>query len=835
MNVTPVIPDGYNGPIKQLTCRICKHIFYITQDDYHRLPEIRLCHECSLIVREELEKTQGASTLTPPTVVEEPVVRSPLPSSAASIQSIRLPQPRTIGREKMTVEQLFEEAAMLCKTWRYKEALHSYEDILQRDPHCLKALSGRASMLSTLDRSKEALAVYEEIVRLEPDSAQAYSDKGENLMELRRYDEALAAFDTALQLDPSSRQASAGKWFLFTHLHRDEEAERFFPPQTEDSVYQQELTQPCHTAEDYSWRGKILRALGRHEEAIRAYEESLRLDPLHLGVYTDIYTMRFKKDCSQKVVTILNQAVQAFPACTRLHIYHAEVLSQLERHQEALEACNRVIESDSTSPAAYREKSRHLHKLKREREALEIIEQAIELDPDSEDAYLIKAEILASLRRDDEALAAYDQAIQIDPDHFHAYGKKVEFLASHHRDEDVLATYDQFIERTPHIFKGYHSKLFFLFIDRKRYTDALATCEQCLVRNPEMVQAHEWKGRTLWYLDRYEEALLSYEEALRLDASNEDLYVGKAGVLASLKRFDEALMVCEQALQFAPAKVSVYKEKASILIKQKRYEEALPAYQKVVQLDPNDACNYEHVGDLLCQLERFADAIKAYNQAIRLSPDFTRVYQSKARALENLGHYEQALATYNKALQLHPKNGHLLFSRAGVLKKLLRYEEANADYLSAEVSAQAGRSDPLLAVCCMLAKVDLKKVAEAKARLQAADKEISDEAIEAEIHLMYEEQKAAEVKASLRSSPLFQPVCLLTQEMQEWSGTAKQFKELLSTRFPNELKTWYRSPSKFVEELKKIAPELQEEGIAVSVPPDTKLVTLTKQREVELP
>ena len=62
----------------------------------------------------------------------------------------------------------------------------------------------------------------------------------------------------------------------------------------------------------------------------------------------------------------------------------------------------------------------------------------------------------------------------------------------------------------------------------------------------------------------------------------------------------------------------------------------------------------------------------------------------------------------------------------------------------------------------------------------------------------------------------------------------KQFKELLSTRFPDELKTWYRSPSRFVEELKKITPALQEEGIAVSVPPDTKLVTLAKQREVEL-
>lgn len=305
-----------------------------------------------------------------------------------------------------------------------------------------------------------------------------------------------------------------------------------------------------------------------------------------------------------------------------------------------------------------------------------------------------------------------------------------------------------------------------------------------------------------------------------MDATDEDLYVGKAGVLASLKRFDEALTVCEQAIQLAPAKASVYKKKADILSRQKRYEEALSAYQMVVQLDPNDAFAYEEVGDLLCQREQFADAVKAYNQALRLSPDFTRVYQSKAHALEKLGRYEQALSAYNKALLLHPKNGHLLFSKAGVLKKLLRYEEANADYLN----AQAANSDPLLAACCIIAKVDLKQVAEAKTRLQAAGKEISHEAIEAEIHLMYQEQKVT----SLKLSPLFQPVCLLMQEMQEWSGTPKQFKELLTTRFPEDLKKVPRSPARLVDVLKEITPALQEEGIAVGLPPETTLVTLTR-------
>jgi hypothetical protein len=74
MNVTPLILDGYNGPIKQLTCRICKHVFYLTQDDYHHLPEVRFCHECSLILLEELQSLQTVDTLPPTMLPKEQLV-----------------------------------------------------------------------------------------------------------------------------------------------------------------------------------------------------------------------------------------------------------------------------------------------------------------------------------------------------------------------------------------------------------------------------------------------------------------------------------------------------------------------------------------------------------------------------------------------------------------------------------------------------------------------------------------------------------------------------------------------------------------------------------------
>src|SRR6266566_9076819 len=528
MNITPIIPDGYNGPIKQLTCHICKHLFYVTQDDYRRLSEVRYCHECSLILLDELQHNQGVAALRAPTATKTAPVNSPPPRlSLQPSPPVRLPAPRTLDREKMTVEQVLDEAQMFEKTWRYREALRSYEEALQRDPRCIAALDGRAGMLSILDRPREALIVFEELLRLEPASAKTLSRKGWTLGGLKRYEEAFAAFDAALQLDPSYGEASTGKWCFLTHLDRDEEAKLLRESKTKPTPRREDITGPCSTADDYYQRGLALSALGRDEEAILAYEECLRLDPLHLDVYERVHFMHLAKGRHEQSLATFTRAVQAFPECARLHIWRAEALGRLRRYQEASEACQRAIQLDGAYAAAYAEKSEHLVHVERYAEALEAIEQAIALNPDEDHYYRQKAQVLASLRRYDEALATYDQAIDLDPDYFSSYREKAELLAQLQRDEDALVTYDRFLERNPHIFEGYQWKVYFLS-RRKRYADGLATCDRCLAHNPQQVRALEQKARMLSLLKRYEEALLSYEEAIRLQPGDENLHIAKA-------------------------------------------------------------------------------------------------------------------------------------------------------------------------------------------------------------------------------------------------------------------------------------------------------------------
>lgn len=151
---------------------------------------------------------------------------------------------------------------------------------------------------------------------------------------------------------------------------------------------------------------------------------------------------------------------------------------------------------------------------------------------------------------------------------------------------------------------------------------------------------------------------------------------------------------------------------------------------------------------------------------------------------------------------------------------MMRYKEANAQYQKAEDVAPHCIAE----ATCVGSHMDLLKIATAKGRLQARGSATSHELIAAELTRMSQEKQID----ALRASPLFQPICLFLQEQRAWSGTPKQFKEVLHARFPETFATGYRSASRFLQEAKKIVPALQEEGIGVSIPPETALVILTK-------
>ena len=128
---------------------------------------------------------------------------------------------------------------------------------------------------------------------------------------------------------------------------------------------------------------------------------------------------RFISVCSAAVIVCLC-GVFFCGGCTRATRAQAWIdkgveLSNLGRHEEALQACDRAIKIDPNSAEAWFLTGAALFGLSRYEEAIQAYEQTSKLAPDNLAAWYGKCRALGNLGRYKEAIRACEEVLKIDP------------------------------------------------------------------------------------------------------------------------------------------------------------------------------------------------------------------------------------------------------------------------------------------------------------------------------------------------------------------------------------------------------------------------------------
>lgn len=131
----------------------------------------------------------------------------------------------------------------------------------------------------------------------------------------------------------------------------------------------------------YNHVGAMLSELGKHEDALEAYDNALALNTKDPEVWNN------------KGITLRDQG----------------------RHGDALKAFGKAIELYPKYPKAWSNKGVALRETGRLAEALDSYNHAIELDPKYAGAWNNKGNVLRDMGRFEDALAAYGKAIEFDP------------------------------------------------------------------------------------------------------------------------------------------------------------------------------------------------------------------------------------------------------------------------------------------------------------------------------------------------------------------------------------------------------------------------------------
>src|SRR5262249_26432492 len=250
-----------------------------------------------------------------------------------------------------------------------------------------------------------------------------------------------------------------------------------------------------NNADGYALQASVLLFASRSEDAVRAIEQAMRLNPYYPAWYLqqlgNAYqqTGRYEEAlAAYKQLLVRNpNFLWAYPnlAFSYLAQWGFQLSPDPQTLGRALEAAQRAVAlNDSLSFAHITLGSVYLVQKQYEPTFAEL-ERAIVLDPNLANGYAALAVVLSSVGRSEEALRAAEQALRLKPlsvdNHLSSVGIAY-YLAG--RPEEAIAPLKQFLSHYPNAL-GPHLTLAAVYSELGKETEARAEVAEVLRLNPQ--------------------------------------------------------------------------------------------------------------------------------------------------------------------------------------------------------------------------------------------------------------------------------------------------------------------------------------------------------------
>jgi tetratricopeptide (TPR) repeat protein len=176
----------------------------------------------------------------------------------------------------------------------------------------------------------------------------------------------------------------------------------------------------------------------RNEQAVRAYEKALAIDPNDAVGWTNLGVALSHLGQHEKELVAYEKAILIDPHHAAAWNNKGILMQDLGHYDNALKAFENAIEMAPSYPIAWNNKGNILYHLGKDLEALMTFEKAIALNPNNSVLWSNKGIALRGLGRYEEALTAYEKAISLNPSFAEAYGNKAELLNQLRNHQEAL-------------------------------------------------------------------------------------------------------------------------------------------------------------------------------------------------------------------------------------------------------------------------------------------------------------------------------------------------------------------------------------------------------------
>lgn len=512
-----------------------------------------------------------------------------------------------------TADNYYLQGVEFYKARQYVEAIQSFERsiaILPMSP----AYNDLGNCHLRLEQYSEAIAAYKEAIRLKPDNSVAYFNLGTAYHESKDNENALTAFREVVRIEPD--QANA--WFMLGTIHyvlgHFQEAEAALQQSIRLTSDKSSLA-AMHSllSEVYIAQGNQSHRAKDYAAAIDAFRKAIALGPDAKSLaraYKFLGVTFNQADQYDDAIQALQESLKLEPNSEDAHFGLGWTYFKAKQYPNALQALKEAVRLKPDDPKTHHWIGEvYFHGMDQPEAALAAYRESLRLRPDEARTLNQMGLVHSGLEQFPEAEAAFKRAIDLRPDValYHSnlgllyvrMGNKEEALQVHHtlqRIESALA--QELQQEIDGIFanNGTPRELILSGLISAAAGDheaALRGFRRAISLAPDdaeaVAAARTGIGRVFLEQKRYEEALAELLEALRVEPDNVQALYELGRAYNGLKQYEPAIQALRKAIQEQPNYPEAHFGLGMILLAMGKREEAKQVSSVLAKIDQKRA------------------------------------------------------------------------------------------------------------------------------------------------------------------------------------------------------------------------------------------------------